>query len=95
MLQGCRPDHLLTIRRAIVRPTAKRRQRTEEREEWQGLQQPLRPQQRLITLAAACFWGYCPFDLARTDGGARAFSKPVWVVLLVFTNVLGALLWSL
>jgi len=33
----------------------------------------------LIALAAAGFWAYCLFDLARTDDwGVRTFSKPVW-----------------
>ena len=48
----------------------------------------------LIALAAAGFWGYCLFDLTRTDEWeVRTFSKPAWVVLLVFTNLLGALMW--
>jgi len=48
----------------------------------------------LMALTAAGFWGYCLFDLARTDEReVRSFSKPVWVTLLVFTNILGALMW--
>ena len=38
--------------------------------------------------------GYCLFDLARPDEWeARTFSKPLYVVLLAFTNILGALMW--
>ena len=34
------------------------------------------------------------FDLARTaEWEVRTLSKPVWVALLVFTNILGALMW--
>jgi hypothetical protein len=48
----------------------------------------------LLALAATGFWAYCLFDLARTNQWeVRTFSKPVWVVLLVFTNIFGALLW--
>ncbi len=48
----------------------------------------------LAVLAAIGFWGYCLIDFARTDQlEMRTFSKPVWVVLLVFTNLLGSLLW--
>ena len=47
----------------------------------------------LITLATAGYWGCCLFDLAETgERGVRTFSKPVWVVLLVCTNILGALM---
>lgn len=48
----------------------------------------------LIALAGAGFWGYCLFDLARTsECEVRTFFRPVSVLLLVFTNILGALLW--
>jgi hypothetical protein len=48
----------------------------------------------LVVLAAIGFWGYCLVDLTRTDElEMRLFSKPVWVVLLVFTSLLGSLLW--
>ena len=59
----------------------------------------------LVVLAAIGFWGYCLFDLTMTDElEMRLFSKPVWVVLLVFTSLvvpqlaidvltLGSLLW--
>jgi hypothetical protein len=59
-----------------------------------ALSNPFALSSALIALAAVCFWGYCLFDLARTDEReVRTFSKPVWVVLLVFTNILGALMW--
>ena len=48
----------------------------------------------LVVLAAIGFWGYCLFDFTRTDELVmRLFSKPVWVILLVFTSLLGSLLW--
>jgi hypothetical protein len=48
----------------------------------------------LVVLAAIGFWGYCLVDFTRTDElEMRLFSKPVWVVLLVFTSILGSLLW--
>ena len=48
----------------------------------------------LVVLAAIGFWGYCLIDFTRTDElEMRLFSKPVWVILLVFTSLLGSLLW--
>lgn len=48
----------------------------------------------LIALAALGFWGYCLVDFSRTDEREmRMFSKPVWILLLVLTNLLGALMW--
>ena len=48
----------------------------------------------VMVLAAIGFWGYCLFDLTMTDELEMSlFSKPVWVVLLVFTSLLGSLLW--
>ncbi|MEP7035697.1 MAG: PLDc N-terminal domain-containing protein [Actinomycetota bacterium] len=48
----------------------------------------------LVVLAAIGFWGFALFDLTRTDELVmRTFSKPVWVLLLVFTSVFGSLLW--
>ena len=47
-----------------------------------------------VALAALGGWGCCLFDFTRTDESEmRTFSKPVWVTLLVFTNVVGAVLW--
>jgi hypothetical protein len=48
----------------------------------------------LVVLAAIGFWAYCLFDFTRTDElEMRLFSKPVWLVLLVFTSLLGSLMW--
>jgi len=48
----------------------------------------------LVVLAAVGFWAYCLFDFTKTDEWEmRTFSKPVWLVLLVFTSLLGSLLW--
>ncbi len=48
----------------------------------------------LVVLAAIGFWGFCLFDFTRTDElEMRTFTKPVWVVLLVFTSLLGSVLW--
>ena len=48
----------------------------------------------LIALAALGFWGYCLVDFSRTDEREMSmFSKPVWILLLVLTNLLGALMW--
>ena len=48
----------------------------------------------LVVLAAIGFWFYCLFDFTRTDElEMRLFSKPVWLVLLVFTSLLGSLMW--
>ena len=45
-------------------------------------------------LAIIGFWAYCLLDLTMTDElEVRLFTKPVWVVLLVFTSILGSLLW--
>ena len=47
-----------------------------------------------LALAALAAWGYCLVDLARTDESqVRTFSKLVWVLLLVFTSLFGAMLW--
>jgi hypothetical protein len=75
------------------RLTAHDKGHAEEREEWHDGQQPFRPQQRLVAPAATGFWAYCSFDLARMgEWEVRTFSQLGWVVLLVFTNVLGALM---
>ena len=47
-----------------------------------------------MVVALLCVWGYCLVDFTRTDESAmRAFSKPVWTVFLVFTSVIGLLVW--
>jgi hypothetical protein len=67
---------------------------TEERGEGMTVSSHFALGSALAALAAAGSWGYCLFDLATTgQREVRTFSKPVWVVLLVFTNVLGALMW--
>lgn len=48
----------------------------------------------VVPLAALGFWAHCLFDFARTDEREmRTFTKPVWVLLLVFASLLGALMW--
>jgi len=48
----------------------------------------------MVVLAAIGFWAYALVDLTMTDElEMRLFSKPVWVVLLVFTSLAGSLLW--
>jgi hypothetical protein len=47
-----------------------------------------------VVLAALGFWGYCVVDFTRTDEyEMRTFSKPVWVMLLLFMNIFGGLMW--
>lgn len=47
-----------------------------------------------LVLAALSLWGYCLVDFTRTDEyEMRTFSKPVWMMLLVFTNIFGGLMW--
>jgi len=48
----------------------------------------------LVVLAAIGFWAYCLVDFTRTDELEMSlFSKPVWLVLLVFTSLFGSLMW--
>lgn len=48
----------------------------------------------LFGYAALLFWGYCLFDFTRTnEHEMRTFTKPMWLLLLVFGNVLGGLMW--
>jgi hypothetical protein len=48
----------------------------------------------LVLVAALIFWGYCLFDFTQTDEREiRTFSKPVWLVILIFGSVVGGLLW--
>lgn len=48
----------------------------------------------LLILAAIGFWAIALFDFTRTDESEmRMFSKPMWLVLLVFTSLLGLLMW--
>lgn len=54
-----------------------------------GVWEPL-----LVGVAASGFWVYCLVDFSRTDErDMRTFSRPVWLVLLVFGSVVGGLMW--
>ena len=47
-----------------------------------------------VVVAALGFWVYCLVDFSRTNEyEMRTFSKPVWLMLLVFTNIFGGLMW--
>jgi Phospholipase_D-nuclease N-terminal len=48
----------------------------------------------MVLAAGLIFWGYCLYDFTQVDERAmRTFSKPVWLVVLIFGSVLGGLLW--
>jgi hypothetical protein len=48
----------------------------------------------LVPLALLGLRAYCAIDFARTaESEIRTFTRPVWVLLLVFANVFGGLLW--
>lgn len=48
----------------------------------------------LPVLVAIAFWAYCLVDFAHTPESAmRTYSKQVWIVLLVFLNIVGGALW--
>jgi hypothetical protein len=48
----------------------------------------------LVLVIVVGFWAYCLRDFARTDEREmRTFSRPVWLVLLVFGSVLGGMMW--
>ena len=50
--------------------------------------------QALVPLIGLALWGYCLYDFAHTDEAQmRTYSKQVWVLLLVFTNIFGGMLW--
>ena len=52
------------------------------------------PPALIVVLLLAAFWAYCLFDLARTsEWEVRTYPKQVWLLLLVFTNFIGALFW--
>lgn len=47
-----------------------------------------------LGVVALAFWIYCLVDFSRTDEADLAvFTRPVWIVVLAFGSVLGALLW--
>ena len=48
----------------------------------------------LVGIAALAFWAYCLFDFTQADEREiRTFTRPIWVVVLIFGSVLGGLLW--
>ena len=48
----------------------------------------------LVSVVALVFWAYCLFDFTQTDEREiRTFTKPVWIVILIFGSVVGGLLW--
>ena len=50
--------------------------------------------QTFVALTALALYGYCLYDFAHTDEAEmRTYNKQVWVLLLVFTNVVGGMLW--
>ena len=48
----------------------------------------------LAPLALLALYAYCLADFARTpESGMRTFDRQTWVLLLVFTNVVGSIMW--
>lgn len=48
----------------------------------------------VVSAVALAFWVWCLVDFSRTDERAmRAFSRPVWVAVLVLGNAVGGVLW--
>ena len=40
------------------------------------------------------FWAYCLYDFTKTDEvDMRTYSKQVWILILVLTNIFGSLMW--
>lgn len=78
----------------VSRITAHGTGQTEEREEWHDGQQLFRPQQRPGGLGRHRLLGVLPVRSGQDRRmEVRTFSKPVWVLLLVFANVVGSLTW--
>lgn len=47
-----------------------------------------------LPLVLLVFWAYCLYDFAHTDEvDMRTHSRGVWLLLLVFTGVVGGTLW--
>jgi hypothetical protein len=47
-----------------------------------------------VLLPVIAFWGYCLLDFTRTDeSDLRMFSRPVWLLILLFTSIFGSLIW--
>jgi hypothetical protein len=50
--------------------------------------------QALVPLTVLAVYGFCLYDFAHTDEAEmRTYNKQVWVLLLVFTNIFGGMLW--
>lgn len=48
----------------------------------------------LAPVTVLALWGYCLYDFAHTgEAEMRTYTKQVWVLLLVFTNIFGGMLW--
>jgi hypothetical protein len=48
----------------------------------------------LVLVPALLFWAYCLLDFTQTDEREmRTFTKPFWLVILLFGSVVGGLLW--
>lgn len=48
----------------------------------------------LVLVPVLVFWGYCLLDFTQTDEREiRTFTKPVWLVILIFGSVVGGVLW--
>lgn len=48
----------------------------------------------VVPLLLLAYWAYCLYDFSRTDeADMRTYSRGVWLLLLVFTNVVGGTLW--
>lgn len=48
----------------------------------------------VFLVLALALWGWCLRDFLTTDERAmRTFTRPVWLVVLVFGSILGGLLW--
>jgi hypothetical protein len=49
-----------------------------------------------VLVAALSFWAYALIDFTRTgEEEIRTFSRPVWLVILVFGSCFGALGWMI
>lgn len=47
-----------------------------------------------MLLSVIAFWGYCLLDFTRTnESDMRIFSRPVWLLNLLFTSLFGSLMW--
>lgn len=48
----------------------------------------------IVSLLLLGFYIYCLVDFSRTDEfDIRTFDRTVWIFILVFTNIVGGLLW--